>query len=190
MTKIIYLICGRPRMGKTTVGNFIKDFYDKNSSSKCAVTYFSKTLKNYAKDYFGWDGSPETKPRELLQYMGTDYIRNKLGKTDFVIKRTLEDIEILSSFFTIFVVDDTRFPMEIETCKELAKNVVSIKVERPNFDSDELTIEQKNHEVETSLDNYQKFDYIIINDGSLEDLEKKTIKIIGEIEKNMETADF
>ena len=45
---------------------------------------------------YDWDGSEETKPRELLQKLGTDVIRNKLDKAEMFIKRQVDDIEIYS----------------------------------------------------------------------------------------------
>ena len=39
-----------------------------------------RPLKEYLKDYFGWDGSEETKPREALQQMGTELIREEMHK--------------------------------------------------------------------------------------------------------------
>ena len=43
---------------------------------------------------------------------------------------------------------------------------------RPNFDNG-LTSDEKNHSTEVDLDDYNSFDYEIINDGSIEDLNKK-----------------
>ena len=51
-------------------------------------------------------------------------------------------------------------------------DVVAIKVIRPNFDNG-LTSDEKNHSTEVDLDDYNSFDYEIINDGSIEDLNKK-----------------
>ena len=61
---IIFLIGGKARSGKTTLGNFIKEEYKKNAKQIASMMY-ANYIKNYAKEYFGWDGSEETKPREL-----------------------------------------------------------------------------------------------------------------------------
>ena len=50
--------------------------------------------------------------------------------------------------------------------------MVAIHIERPNFDNG-LTEEQKNHPSEKDLDDYDKYDYRIINDGTLEELKKR-----------------
>ena len=46
-----------------------------------------------------------------------------------------------------------------------------IRIERPNFDNG-LTDQQKNHLSEIDMDHY-KFDKIIINNGTLENLKEK-----------------
>ena len=62
----VYLISGPARNGKDTIGDFLEKEY-KEMGYKVCRTQIAKYLKMYIKDYFGWDGSEETKPRELLQ---------------------------------------------------------------------------------------------------------------------------
>lgn len=50
-----------------------------------------------------WDGSEESKPRKLLQELGTDVIRNKLNKAEMFIERQLDDIEIYSYFMMLLL---------------------------------------------------------------------------------------
>lgn len=61
------------------------------------------------------------------------------------------------------------------------ENVIKIKVVRPNAKTN-LTEAQKRHESEIDLDNYNNYDYIITNDGTLEELKEKVQKIIEVIE--------
>ena len=175
----VYLISGAARNGKDTIGNFLEEEYGKKNKKVCR-SQISKYLKLYIKDYFGWDGSEETKPRELLQTLGTDTIREKLNKPRFFVERTIEDIEILSNFFDVMVITDIRFPIEIEAIKEKFADVVSINVKRINFDT-VLTSKQQAHKTETALNNYDNFDYKVIND-TLEQLEKDIIDIVNKEE--------
>lgn len=171
----IFLISGASRHGKDTIGNFIIE-YCKENLIKVFRTQIAKYIKVYAKDYFGWDGSEATKPRTLLQVLGTDIIREKLNKPYFFANRTVEDLEILSNFFDVGVVTDIREPMEIETIKEKFEDVVVIKVERINYES-ELTLEQQNHKIENAMKNYDEYDYVLIND-TLDKLKEDVIKVL------------
>ena len=127
----IYLIGGKAHHGKTTVGRIIIEEYEKKGQ-KAARLYLMKYVKDYIKEYFGWDGREETKPRELLQVLGTDIIRKKLGKEYFYVNRIIEDIEILSYFFDVIVIDDVRYKLEIEEIKKKFSNVTAIKIIREN----------------------------------------------------------
>ena len=172
----IILIGGKARSGKDTLADFmIKDLESKNK--KVCKIQVGQYIKYYAQKYFGWDGQEETKPRELLIHLGTDIIRNKIDE-NFHIDRLVQDIKVLSYFYDYFIVSDIRFPVEIEKVKEAYDNVISIKMIR---ESDELTEEQKKNVTETSLDNYDKFDYVIINDQTLEVLEERAKEILNEI---------
>ena len=50
----------------------------------------------------------------------------------------------------------------------------------PNFDNG-LTKEQQKSLTESALDNYTNYDYSIINDGTLENLNEKIIKMLKEM---------
>ena len=176
----IFLICGKARHGKTTTGDFMREYCEKNNK-KVANTLIALYLKTYAEKFFGWDGKPETKPRELLQQLGTEIIREKLGKELFFIERTIEDIEILKHFFNVIIIDDIRLPLEINKIKEHYNKVYAINIVRPEFESD-LSDKQKQHATEIALDNYDGYDLTIINDGDLEELQNKVVKIIEELD--------
>lgn len=152
----IYLICGKARSGKDTFG---KKLYNKLSEkSKPCMMHITEPLYNYAKNYFGWDGNTDNKPREFLQTMGIDIIRDKMNKKNFLIDRLCEDIEILSNFYDSFIVTDIRLINEIECIRNRFSNVKVIHIKRNNYISD-LTDKQKSHITEVELDNYKNFDY-------------------------------
>ncbi len=171
----IFLVSGKARHGKDTIGNFIEEYCKENNIKVCR-TQIAKYLKMYIKDYFGWDGSEETKPRTLLQELGTDVIRGKMNKPYFFANRTVEDLEILSNFFDVAVITDIRVPLEIESIKEKFNDVVVIKVERINYES-EMTKEQQNHKIENSMNDYNDYDYILTND-TLDQLQEDVIEVL------------
>lgn len=170
----IIMICGKARSGKDTLTDYlIPGLEDK----KVCRIQISQYIKYYATRYFGWDGSEETKPRDLLNKLGTEIIRNKIDP-EFHINRLIQDIEVLSYFFDTFIVNDVRFPIEIEKVKERFDDVTTIKIFR---ESDELTESQKKEVSETALDGYTNYDFVVDNSGSLEELEIKANEILNEI---------
>lgn len=176
----IYLISGKARNGKSTVGEFIKEEYERKGKKVCEIGYGSY-IKYYAKTYFGWDGKEETKPRSLLQELGTEIIRKKIDPM-FHVNRIMEDIKVLSYFYDIAVISDVREPIEIITPKNEFDDVVSINVKRTNFET-ELSEKEQKHFTEVALDNFDDYDYKVLNDGSLDDLREKIIEIIEKEEE-------
>jgi len=174
----IYLLAGQARSGKDTVMNVITKYYENRNMSVVNLG-FTDYIKNYAMKITNWNGDDKTKPRELLQILGTDIVRNQINK-DFFIKRLCEDITVYKYFFDVIIISGARFPNELEIPKKLFKNVNVIKVERPNF-INELTDKEKGHITEHALDNYNNYDYKITNDGTIKDLEEKVIKILEEV---------
>ena len=97
----IYLLSAKARHGKDTAAGFLKKFYEEDGK-KVIFSRAAKYIKFYAMEMTDWDGSDETKPRELLQQLGTDVIREKLGKAEMFIERQLDDIEIYSYFYDCY----------------------------------------------------------------------------------------
>lgn len=175
----IYIICGKARHGKDTIAEMIKNYY---IEKKCDILnlQYSSYIKEYAKKISNWDGSEETKPRELLQQLGTNIIRDKIDEA-FFVKKLVDDIKVYSFFFDVLTISDARFKIEVDIPRDNFQNVTIIRVNRPNFDNG-LTEEQQLHRTETDLDDYENYDYIIENDGSLDDLKEKVIEILNQEE--------
>lgn len=172
--KKIFIIAGKARQGKDTVCEYIMEYYKDYKVLHLPNNYY---MRDYAKRITHWDGRDASKPRELLIELAD------LGRSfdeHFYIKRTLEDIEIFSKYYDIIIIPDARFPYEIELTASKFDNVITINVTRPNYISD-LNTNQKNHPIETSLDNYDNYDYKIINDSTLEELKNKVTNILEKI---------
>ena len=181
-----YLICGKARHGKDTLASYMKKYYEA-LGKKVTILQLAAPLKALIKNHFGWDGREETKPRELLQHLGTDIIRVELAKDDYFIRRCCEDAIILGNFFDVIIISDGRFPIEIEYLKANLDNFVSIHIERPSLVS-ELKVAEQKHISETALDNYDKFDYKVIN-TTFESLENQAKEIIRKEEVKDEKND-
>ena len=156
----LFLICGKAESGKDYFGNLLKEEYERDGRKVC-ILKITRPLYEYAKDYFGWDGDETTKPRELLQTLGIEVIREKLGKKRFLLDRLTSDIEILDSFFDVGIITDGRLIDELDYLRKTYPDLQIIRIHR-NKDN-KLTEEEKNHITETDLDNPYQYDYELEN---------------------------
>ena len=179
-TKII-LIAGKARSGKSTLSEYLKKEYEKENK-KVIISPYTKYLKKYIEEITEEKIDENNKPRELLQKLSSDLIKPLLG-TDFFIKRQLEDIKIYAYFKDVIIIPDVRFPKEIEDLKKEYNNIVTIGIKRK--EENDLTEEQKKDITETSLDNYNNYDYLIENNNI--DLKKEAQRIIKKIEERSDS---
>lgn len=174
----IIILAGKARAGKDTFASFVKD-YATNNNLKCANLQFSYYIKMYAKLLSNWDGNDETKPRTLLQQLGTEVIRYQIDN-EFFIKRIIDDIKVLSYFCDVITISDARLPEELDLVTKAYNNSIKVKIERPTLES-ELSAKEQQHATEIGLNNYTNYDYTIINDGSLDDFRDKTYNLVKNI---------
>lgn len=177
----ILIIAGKANSGKDTTAELI-DNYVKLKNLRAVNLQISSYIKMYAKKISGWDGSEDDKPRKLLQELGTEIIRNKIDDKLF-IRRIIEDIKVYSYYFDVVTISDARLPLELDLIKDAFPSVCRINILRPNFENN-LNLDEKRHITEIGLDNYNNYEYTIINDGSFEDLNEKVIKIVDEVLTN------
>lgn len=94
----IFLIAGKARHGKDTVAQMIIEEYQKNNKKGLNLSLGSY-IKMYAQKITDWDGNEETKPREVLQQLGTEIIRKKL-----ITYFSLTEFVKISKFIHIFLI--------------------------------------------------------------------------------------
>jgi hypothetical protein len=175
----IILIGGQANSGKDSTAEFIDDYYRSRGLDVVNIQ-IAFYIKMYAKEIAKWDGDNETKPRQLLQDLGTELIRKQIDEY-FFIKRIIQDIDIYSRYFDIITISDGRLPEEFASIKLAYPETVTVHVTRPGYVS-HLTKNQKAHVTEALVDSIE-YDYDIVNDGTLDDLQKKAIELVQTIEK-------
>ena len=180
----IFVISGKANSGKDTTAEII-DNQIMLKGLKVVNLQISSYIKMYASKISGWDGSEDTKPRTLLQELGTSIIREKIDN-EFFIKRLIGDIEVYSYYFDAITISDGRLPEQLDGIYNAFDNVYRINIVRPNYDN-HLNAKELKHRTEVGLDNYDNYEYKIVNDGSLEDLSNKIRKIVDEVIKNEKT---
>lgn len=124
--------------------------------------------------------------REMLQKVGTDAMRDGLHKNVWVnalmsdYKKELIltksnnpkynlKVEELGEYPN-WIITDCRFPNEAEIVKKNKGIIIRVNSKRCKNND--------NHPSEIALDNYNEFDYIIENDGSIEELIEKVKQIL------------
>lgn len=116
-------------------------------------------------DKHGWEEAKKIGDvRELLQRLGTDAGRNVLGDNIWVDTcfRKAEDGQR-------YFLTDCRYPNEAEAVK--SRSGYMVRVNRPGFGP------INDHISEVGLDGYE-FDFVIDNDGSLDDLRGKVLNFL------------
>ena len=110
----------------------------------------------------------------MLQNVGTNVVRKKYPNywVDFILQMA----DFFSECWDYIIIPDVRFPNEINLWKEKGYDVITINVNRPDFNNG-LTEEQNKHESET-YDLTNLSDIFISNDGSKQDLFDKVKEII------------
>lgn len=182
----VFLISGKARHGKDTIGDFIMEYYHERGI-KPIKTAYAKYIKMFTKEITGWDGNEENKEsaRKFMQEVSTEIIRNKMGQHDFFVKRMIDDIKVYENYTDVVIIADVRFEIEIDYIKKYYDNVINIRVIRSDFNS-ELTDKEKQHETETALSDEMNYDYKIIN-TTLEKLKTDVYKILEGIDENEKT---
>lgn len=144
-------ISGLARAGKDTIG----DYLIKHKYERLILAEPLYDILHYAQNKLGF---PETKDRQFLQYIGTDWARNK--NPDVFINILVEKLDIIGRY----VVTDLRFKNEMEILAE--NNFKFIRVRRQGLLN---ILEDHNHISENDLSD-SDFEIVIDNNGTLEDL--------------------
>ncbi len=173
----LFVLSGKAKSGKNEVAKMIQEYY---KDKKCISISYAHYLKDYAKRIIGWDGREESKPRDFLQGLGIDLIKNQINDS-FLVHRVREDILVFSYFYDVIIITDARLKEEILMPKREFGDVTIIRVERDAFDNG-LTDLQANHLTEIDLDDFNDYDYVIQNNGKKEDLEKEVWKVLGSVD--------
>ena len=168
----VICISGKAQHGKDTTANFMKDYLEEHGK-RVLIAHFGDLLKYICTYFFDWDGHKDERGRTLLQYVGTDVIRNE--KPDYWVDFISSVISLFKSEWDYVLLPDCRFPNEYEKLKAAGLDTTLLRVERPNFQSP-LSTEQQQHLSETALDCY-KSDLYIVNYKGLKQLQTRVFVI-------------
>ena len=156
---------GKARSGKDTAADVILKKYN-------GIPFaFADDVKKIAYNHFGWHGEKDELGRKLLQDIGTT---GRNYNRDLWANKTVDMIQewsLQSSGNQLAVVTDTRYPNEIQRIKHEFTDVVTIRITRDS-------VEKLKHPSETALDQWTDWDYLVGNNGSLEEFQEKILEIM------------
>lgn len=161
----IICISGKAQHGKDTTAAYLKEILEGDRHS-VLIAHYAGLVKYICKSFFDWNGQKDTYGRTLLQYVGTDVVRQQ--DPDFWVRFISDVLEFFKDEWDYVLIPDCRFPNEIDHLKERGHQVTHLRVVRNNFDNG-LSPEQQAHPSETALDNV-KADYYIENPGTAGEL--------------------
>ena len=179
----IIIISGKSSSGKDTFAEMMRQKLEK-VGCKCLTCHYADLVKHYAGIYYGWTGVKDEPGRQLLQELGTDKVRSKFP--DYWAEAIGKFLAAVPDDFDCAFVPDARFENEIEVVKRYNPQAKIIRIERYNEDgtlylNPKLTQDQHNHPSETSLDDYEDWDYIVEN-HNLEELEESAEAILADLQ--------
>lgn len=174
-------ILGRRGVGKDTVSDYLEEKYQFNKKSFATpLKEICKLLFNFTDDQLYGNLKDEidprwkTSPRVIMQYLGTDVFRKDINKImpqmkdDFWVNIALTNKSLESNV----VIADVRFANEIEHIHKRGGKI--IKIIRPNGSNDA-------HESEINIDSINSYDFLIINDGTINELFNQVDQIMQNI---------
>lgn len=150
----VILISGKAENGKSETAKITRSLLPDNSTIKMA---YGDYVKDTAKLLWGWNGEKDEEGRSLLQWWGTNFVREK--QPDFWVETVVRLAEIVKDVFDYLLIDDIRFPNEIDIWKQRGFETVTVRIERPGHQN-VLTEEQRQHPTEIMLDNWS-FDLVL-----------------------------
>lgn len=189
-TQHVILICGKKGAGKDTLAEFLRPgftriafadaIYHQVSEAfdisvrelrhrsikelpvttlaikRCKVKEFIERCRE-----LGLDLECARSPREILQLWGTEYAHHRFGTTYWVdlVVDTLKEFST-----TDFVIPDLRYPHEAKAINEYLSSIggttTVFRVTREGLPKDPTS----SHDSETSMDNYEFIDLVVINE--------------------------
>lgn len=184
MNKII-AISGKLGSGKDTLAKLIQE----QSNNRWQITAFAKRLKEIVALLAGVDynltlsqeGKNTFIPEfgmtigEMLQKIGTNALRDNFHK-EVWIQSVFSQIKRSDSNW---IITDCRFENEAEAI--LKNGGYLIRINRPINPIAEKSDRDLSHPSETGLDHFKNWNYVIENDGNIDDLKNKVIQCLNHL---------
>jgi hypothetical protein len=159
----------KQRSGKDCAAEFILQSYPGQ------VRKFADPLYDLMYMIQDFVGLPRTKDRLLLQLLGTEWGRSH--DSNIWLDKLFNTLDLDSN--DNIIITDARFMNEFEACKK--NGFVLIKIETDDEIRFDRGADVRSHASEVDMDIYKDYDYIITNNGSLDEFYTKLLNILSDI---------
>jgi len=167
-------LSGKARTGKSTVSKYLQDKFNFTEYAFAdELKFYAEKYGNFTKEELYGNKTPEC--RRMLQAIGS-VLREEVDKDYWVNKLRPTLLYATSNI----VISDVRMLNEADLIKEFDGYLIRIERENANIEYG------KTHISETHLDNYNEWDFIINNNGSIDNLYNGILDIVNII-KEIET---
>jgi dephospho-CoA kinase len=162
---LIVAISGKARSGKDTVARYIKRAYGGFKKVSFAAELKQKLAKKLGVTLQEIEEN-KNKYRPALIELGLEDPR---GRTDAFLEEHMRKEDLL-------LITDLRFQYEAEAILKATTNTILIRINRPDYDN-RLSEELKNSKSETELDDWQMWDIVYNNTGTLQHLKRDIMEL-------------
>lgn len=186
----VYLLHAAARSGKNTCAEAMKEYYEATYHKRVLVIAFADYVKFVLEKYYDTPAVRTEEYRTRIQQFATDQVRTY--NPNFWGNVVADLLAATEQDWNTVIIPDWRFRNEYACLKakleDCGTKIISVLIDRPNIEEvDGMTEEQRNHDSERNLDNFQKFDYNIINETS--QLQKTIQQLIDMIDKEENNND-
>ena len=175
------LISGKAGHGKTTFANLLEKELVANERSVLRIA-FADYLKYICTKYYGWDGVKNERGRKILQRIGTDVVRAR--DSNFWADIVARLINALDEEYDYYIIDDVRFPNEIESfplSSSLHVRLERYVNEKERYINPLMTEEELTHISEVALDDYAPDIFIVNFNDNLKLLQESANKLAEDL---------
>ena len=156
------------------------------SGKDCAADFILRSYKGQRKAFADplydlmymiqdFTGLPRTKDRLLLQLLGTEWGRNK--NQDIWLDKLFSTLDLSSK--DNIIITDARFKNEFLACKK--NGFILIKIEADDTTRIARGADIRPHASEIDMDEYNEYDYVIENNGTIDEFYTKLLNILSDI---------
>lgn len=178
----VYMLTAPARSGKDTCGMMIRQTYE-NMGKRVLWVNYADFLKVVCARNFDYDDSNKEEGRHILQEFGTDIARAK--SPSIWIDTVFHLFDTVRFDFDAFIIADARFENELQPFPyKFTYPIVNVFVDRKI--KEEIGDNEKQHSSEalSNNPNMDDFDYVINNNGTLEETATQVASIVLEVEEH------